>query len=178
MAFHFPHVPLKPFQLSSSSTMDSIVCPIYTHIAELNHTKLDVTHIRNSTHGINPEPTFNVNDGEQKHMGDEITIVNHMNVAHGELHAKVVTTTNVGADDNNINWDEIEMASDSMLMDFWKDIMMEEDLTPLPATISTNDLIVLPSDMLELEGCCHDSYLLDDIMSDTSTDGRHRKAGE
>jgi nuclear transcription factor Y gamma len=74
MAFHFPHVPLKPFQLSSSSTMDSIVCPIYTHIAELNHTKLDVTHIRNSTHGINPEATFNVNDGEQKHMGDEITV--------------------------------------------------------------------------------------------------------
>ncbi|CAD6270485.1 unnamed protein product [Miscanthus lutarioriparius] len=53
MTFHFPHVPLKPFQLSSSSTMDSIVCPIYTDIAELNHTKLDVTHIGNSTRDIN-----------------------------------------------------------------------------------------------------------------------------
>ena len=79
----------------------------------------------------------------------------------------------MGADDNNINWDEIDMASDSMLMEFWKDVTMEEESTPLPATISTNDLILLPSDMLELEGCCHDSYLLDDIMSDASTDGRH-----
>ena len=62
--------------------------------------------------------TFNVDDGEQNCMGDETTAVNHMNVAHGELDAEVVTTTNVGADDNNINWDEIEMASDSMLMEF------------------------------------------------------------
>ncbi|CAD6246815.1 unnamed protein product [Miscanthus lutarioriparius] len=168
MTFHFPHVPLKPFQLSSSSTVDSIVSTIYTDIAELNNTKLDVTHIGNSTHGINPETTFNVDDGEQKHMGDETTAANHMNVVHGELDAKVVTTTNVGADDNNINWDEIDMANNSMLMEFWKDVMMEEESTPLPATISTDDLILLPS-----EGCCHDSYLLDDIMSDASTDGRH-----
>ncbi|CAD6268356.1 unnamed protein product [Miscanthus lutarioriparius] len=174
MAFHFPHVPLKPFQLSSSSTMDNIACPIYTDIVELNRTKLDVTHIGNSTHGINPEAIFNVEDGQQTHMGDESTAAHHMNVVHGELDAEVViTTTNVGADDNNINWDEIEMASNSMLMEFWKDVMMEEDPTPLPTTISTNDLIVLPSDMLELEGCCHDSYLLDDTMSEISTDGRH-----
>ena len=79
----------------------------------------------------------------------------------------------MGADDNNINWDEIDMASDSMLMEFWKDVTMEEESTPLPATISTNDLILLPSDMLELEGCYHDSYLLDDIMYDASTNGRH-----
>jgi len=172
MTFHFPHVPLKPFQLSSSSTMDSIGSPIYTDITELNHTKLDVTHTGNSTHDINPKATFNVDDGEQKHMGVETTAANHMNVVHEELDSKVVITTNVGANDNNINWDEIDMASDSMLMEFWKDVMMEEEeeLTPLPAT---NDLILHPSDMVELEGCCHGSYLLDDIMFDASTDGRH-----
>jgi len=96
-----------------------------------------------------------------------------MNVVHGELDAEVVTTTNVSADANNINWDEIDMTSDSMLMEFWKDVVVKEDPTPLSGTICINDAILLPSDMLELEGCCHDPYLLDDIMSDTSNDGRH-----
>ena len=173
MAFHFSHVSLKHFQLSSSSTMDNIACSIYINVVELNHTESDVTHIGNSTHGTSSEATFNVTDGQQKHMGDETTASHHMNVVHGELDSEVVTTTNVDADDNNTNWDEIEMASDSMLMEFWKDVMMEEDPTPLPVTISPNDLIVLPSDILEVEGCCHDSYLLDGIMSDTSTNGRH-----
>ena len=62
MAFHFPFVPTKPFHLSSLLPMDNSGCSIYTDIAELNHTKLEVTHIENSTHGINLEATFNVDD--------------------------------------------------------------------------------------------------------------------
>jgi nuclear transcription factor Y gamma len=107
MAFHFPFVPTKPFQLSSSLPMDNSGCSIYTDIAELNHTKLEVTHIANSTYGINLEATFNVDDGQQQHMGDEPSATNHMCVVHGELDAEVFTTTNVSANDNNINWDEM-----------------------------------------------------------------------
>jgi nuclear transcription factor Y, gamma len=172
MVFHFPYVPSKPFQLSTSLPMTNGGCSIYTDISELNHIKLKVKHIENSTYGINPEATFNVIDGQQ-HAGDETTAANHMHSEHGELDAEFVTTTNANADDNNINWDEVDMASDSMLMEFWRDVMMKEDPTSLPDTISTNDTILDPSDMLELEGCCDDSYLLDDVMSNTSNDVRH-----
>jgi nuclear transcription factor Y gamma len=108
--------------------MDNSGCSIYTDIAELNHTKLEITHIANSTYGINLEATFNVDDGQQQHMGDEPSATNHMHVVHGELDAEVVTTTNVSAGDNNINWDEIDMASDSMLIEFWKDAMVTQHL--------------------------------------------------
>jgi nuclear transcription factor Y gamma len=72
-----------------------------------------------------------------------------MHVVHGELDAEVVTTTNVSAGDNNINWDEIDMASNSMLIEFYFLVICQ----------NLRDVV--------------NPYLLDDIMSDTSTDGRH-----
>ncbi|KAL5648411.1 hypothetical protein ACJX0J_039220 [Zea mays] len=122
------------------NTTNNLLGESIAHFIIIKIQKIFVTHIEKSTYGINPEATFNVIDGQQ-HAGDETTAANHMHTEHGELDAEFVTTTNANADDNNINWDE-----------FWRDVMMKEDPTSLPDTISTNDTILDPSDMLELEG--------------------------
>jgi nuclear transcription factor Y gamma len=93
---------------------------------------------------------------------------------HGKLDAEVIATTNMSkGKNNNINWDEIDMADDSLLARFWEDIMMDEDLAHASAATSTNDLVLLPFDILQHDGFGHELNLLDDIVSIASTGERH-----
>ncbi|KAJ1265181.1 hypothetical protein BS78_08G059900 [Paspalum vaginatum] len=158
MAFHFPYVPSKPLQLSYSSPIGNSSGLVYAG---------------NSTHGIDPKAIFSVIGGEQQHRGQETTTGHHLNVVDERLDAKVVHTTIVSGDNNNIKWDEIGMANDSVLLEFWKDAMMVEDSMPFPYAASSNDLVSCPSYMVELEGYGDEPYLLDDIVYCTSIGRRH-----
>ena len=104
---------------------------------ESNHIEPKVAHIRsnidahsttNAISGINLEATINAND------------VQHQ---HGSL--EVVSTTKLSEDNKNINWDEVDMADDSLLIEFWEDVMMNEDIT----------IQEIPSHMPELQGSHH-----------------------
>ena len=91
---------------------------------------------------------------------------------HETLDAKLISTTNVSKDDRkNINWDEIDMADDSLLARFWEEVMMDEDLAHLPTATSTSDHVPLPFDRLHEFG--QEPYLLNDIITFASTSGRH-----
>jgi nuclear transcription factor Y gamma len=109
-------------QFSPPSQIANNSGPIAIGIIESNHINPKVAQIRSDIHahsttnaisGINLEATINSND------------VQHQ---HGSL--EVVSATKLSGDNKNINWDEVDMADDSLLIEFWEDIMMNEDITP------------------------------------------------
>ncbi|CAD6268042.1 unnamed protein product [Miscanthus lutarioriparius] len=181
VTFHYPFVPPVAWELSSIPLVANSNGPISTGITELNHTKLLVAHTGNTTHaspianandGIDPKATISVNDGElqgQPEISNSI-VAHHLNVMRGRLDTEVVSTTNLnGRNNGHINWDETDMADDSLLMEFWEDVMMDEDRSPLPDTTSTVGIVPVPCDKPELEGFDPESYLVDDIISGEST---------
>ncbi|XP_072150959.1 uncharacterized protein [Setaria viridis] len=146
-------------QCSSPSPIANNSGPIATC---LNHMKPEVAQIKNDIHahgtdGIDPEATTGVNDGQNQ---------------HGSLDAEVSTIANVSGYSSNINWDEVDMADDSLLIEFWEDIFMNKDPAPSPTATSTTDHVPFPCDMPKLEGFGHELYLLDDIVSSASTSRR------
>jgi nuclear transcription factor Y, gamma len=116
------HIPSSSLQFSPPSQIANNSGPIAIGIIESNHINPKVAQIRSDIHahsttnaisGINLEATINSND------------VQHQ---HGSL--EVVSATKLSGDNKNINWDEVDMADDSLLIEFWEDIMMNEDITP------------------------------------------------
>ncbi|RLN01161.1 hypothetical protein C2845_PM06G12790 [Panicum miliaceum] len=145
------HIPSSSLQFSPPSQIANNSGPIAIGITESNHINPKVAQIRSDIHahsttnainGINLEATINSND------------VQHQ---HGSL--EVVSATKLSGDNKNISWDEVDMADDSLLIEFWEDIMTNEDITPQE----------ISSHMPELEGSDHGPYLLDDIISSGST---------
>ncbi|CAL5097891.1 unnamed protein product [Urochloa decumbens] len=119
--------------------------------SELNRIKPEVPQAENDTNADS------MNDGQHH---------------HGSLVAEVVPDTNASEDNQNINWDEVDTADDSLLMKFWEDIMMNEDPALSLATNSTIDHVPFPRDMPELDGFGNGPYLFDDIVSGASTSKR------
>jgi len=144
------HIPPSSLQISPPSQRANNSGPNAIGIIESNHIKPKVAQIRsnidahiktNAISGINIEATINTND------------VQHQ---HGSL--EVVSATKLSDDNKNINWDEVDMADDSLLIEFWEDVMMKEDITPQE----------VPSHVPEIEGSDHGPYLIDDIISSAS----------
>ncbi|KAF8726131.1 hypothetical protein HU200_019871 [Digitaria exilis] len=153
---HYPHIPTSlQFPPASPVVNNSVSTSI--SIIELNHIQSEVAHIGNAVHlhsdanaayAIDPEATINASDDQHQ---------------HGNLVAEVIPTINVSGDNKNINWDEVDMADDSLLINFWENVMMNEDPATSLATASTVDLVVFPHDMLKHKGFHHE--VLDDIDS-------------
>ncbi|PVH61536.1 hypothetical protein PAHAL_3G056500 [Panicum hallii] len=160
VTLHYPCAHQISFQLSSPSPLTNSGAHISTGIAELKHRRQDFAHIKNTSH------VYGVN-------GATNTIDQKSNISVDD-DAEVIATTNMSkGKNNNINWDEIDMADDSLLARFWEDIMMDEDLAHASAATSTNDLVLLPFDILQHDGFGHELNLLDDIVSIASTGERH-----
>ncbi|KAF8658043.1 hypothetical protein HU200_059507 [Digitaria exilis] len=164
IAFLCPYIPSTSLHLSAPSVVSNNSGHIVTGVAEQNHTELEVALVENhiDAHGI-----ANTNDGialeaaivvddDPQQQGEQNTIGHHLNV--------------VDRDNDNINWDTIDMANDSLLVEFWEQVMMSENSTHLPISSSTHDLAPIDNDIPELEGLdgCK-PYLLDDIVSSAST---------
>ncbi|KAF8658045.1 hypothetical protein HU200_059509 [Digitaria exilis] len=153
---HYPHIPTSlQFPPASPVVNNSVSTSI--SIIELNHIQSEVAHIGNAVHlhsdanaayAIDPEATINASDDQHQ---------------HGNLVAEVIPTINVSGDNKNIHWDEVDMADDSLLINFWENVMMNEDPATLLTTASTVDLVVFPHDMLKHKGFHHE--VLDDIDS-------------
>ncbi|RLN30337.1 hypothetical protein C2845_PM05G07580 [Panicum miliaceum] len=183
VTLHYPCAHQISFQLSSPSPLTNSDAHISTDIVELKHRRQDFAHIRNTSHvsGVNgatniidKKSNIGVDDAQQQDQGEESDVGNHQNVMHGTLDAEVIATTNMSkGDNNNINWDEIDMADDSLLARFWEDVMMDEDLAYVPAATSNNDVVPLPFDIPQHDGFGHEPYILDDIVSVASTGGKH-----
>jgi nuclear transcription factor Y gamma len=182
VAFHYPFVPPVAWKLSSIPLVANSNGPISIGITELNRTKQLVAHTGNTTHashianaandGIDPKATISVDDGELREQPEISTsiVAHHLNVMRGRLDTEVISTTNLnGRNIGHINWDETDMADDSLLMEFWEDVMMDEDRSPLPGTTSTVGIVPVPCDKPDLDGFDPGSYLVDDIISDEST---------
>jgi nuclear transcription factor Y gamma len=178
VTFNYPFVPPVAWELSSIPLVANSNGPISTGITELNHTKQLVTHIGNTTHashianandGIDPKATISIDDGELQEQPEISTsiVAHHLNVMRGRLDTEVFPTTILnGRNNRHINWDETDMADDSLLMEFWEDVMMDEDhRSPLPGSTSTVGIVPFPCDKLDLEGFDPESYLVDDIIS-------------
>ncbi|EES15819.1 uncharacterized protein LOC8082814 [Sorghum bicolor] len=147
VTFHYPFVPPVAWKSLSIPPVANSNGPISTGIIELHHTKQLVAHMGNTTHA------------------------SHLNVTHGRLDTEVISTTNLnGKNNEHINWDETDMADDSLLMEFWEDVMMEEDRSTLPdTTSSTVGIVPVPCDKPDPEGFDPESFLVDDIIFDEST---------
>jgi len=181
ITLHYPYAPQISFQLSSPSPLSNSGAHISIDISELKHRRHDFTHIKNTSHVYQVNSTSNAidqksnigsDDGQQQDRGEESDVSNHQNIMHETLDAKLISTTNVSKDDRkNINWDEIDMADDSLLARFWEEVMMDEDLAHLPTATSTSDHVPLPFDRLHEFG--QEPYLLNDIITFASTSGRH-----
>jgi nuclear transcription factor Y gamma len=137
-------------QCSSPSRIANNNGPIATC---LNHMKPKVAQIKNGIHvhgtivatnGIDPKATTSINDGQNQHRS---------------LDAEVSAITNISGYSSNINWDEVDMADDSLLIEFWEDVIMNKDLAPSTAATSITNRVPFPCDIPKLEEFDHELYL-------------------
>ncbi|KAF8776553.1 hypothetical protein HU200_003270 [Digitaria exilis] len=131
-----------------------------------NNILVEVATTKSTIHAsIDTNTTIGV-DGDQHQHEERTTTSLGMNSVHGSLDAQVsIVSSSTGSD---INWDEFEMLDDCLLPEIEEDIIMDEKPTPLPNSMSTDNLL-LASNMLDLETLSHEPYLLDDIVSGART---------
>ncbi|CAL4898789.1 unnamed protein product [Urochloa decumbens] len=173
VAFHCPSTP--PITLQLPPTLQIATA---TNITKENYMDVEVAatkstiHASSTTNGngdIYPNATIGVGDGQHQHEEEDTNSLD-LNGVHGSIDAQAAAAT--ASMSNDINWDEFDMLDDSLPSVVGEDIIMDEELAPLPNNTSTDDLL-LASNIPDFEGFSHVPYLLDDIVSSAGTSNRY-----
>ncbi|GJN06358.1 hypothetical protein PR202_ga24081 [Eleusine coracana subsp. coracana] len=113
------------------------------------------------------EQQINIDHGQQEkqHQVEEAILNHPLDIVDGTLDGVVASTsaTNVSEDNYDDYWDEFKIPDDSLMSNFWEDIMEVNPASFSDATTST-DLLPSTSDMQDFEEVFqHESYLFNDL---------------
>ncbi|KAK3159821.1 hypothetical protein QOZ80_1BG0051470 [Eleusine coracana subsp. coracana] len=112
------------------------------------------------------EQQINIDHGqhEKQHQVEEAILNHPLDIVDGTLDGVVASTsaTNVSEDNYDDYWDEFEIHNDSLMSNFWEDIM-EVNPASFPDATTSTDLLPSTSDMQDFEEFFqHKSYLFND----------------
>ncbi|KAL6599869.1 hypothetical protein ACP70R_045520 [Stipagrostis hirtigluma subsp. patula] len=179
VALQFPYNPPIALQMSSHSQTDSNGAgTATTSIKEMNHVPSEAINISNTIHAsdcainddnVNIVAAISVSDGQLQQDQEEEAVIGHrLNDVHENFDTEVATAAGAGGNDYIIKWDEVEMADGPSMDKFWDEVMIQEN-TLLPNAAPADDIPQLSTDIPDLEGFNNEPYLLEDIVSCSST---------
>ncbi|KAK3159819.1 hypothetical protein QOZ80_1BG0051440 [Eleusine coracana subsp. coracana] len=166
-----------PLQVCAQATTNNPITSFYMTMTNASAPAYDIggatsnNIVTSSSHHLaikldQQEQHINIDHGEQDQQHQVEAILNHpLDIVDGTLDEVVASTsaTNASADNYDDYWDDFEIPDDSLMSNFWEDIM-EVNPTSLPHATASIDLLLAIDDMQDFEGFFqHESYIFDDL---------------